>query len=76
MDDYHDEGKRVANFLNQDVVKYHRTLATHLNELIKAGFAIQQVAESKPSLEMMEQVPSMRDENRRPMFLMIAAVKA
>lgn len=75
MDDYHEEGKRVANFLNQDVVKYHRTLATHMNELIKAGFAIGQVAESKPSLEMIEQVPGMRDENRRPMFLMIAAVK-
>ncbi|NUU75672.1 class I SAM-dependent methyltransferase [Paenibacillus xylanilyticus] len=76
VDDYHQEGKRVANFLNHDVVKYHRTLATHLNELIKAGFVIQQVAESKPSPEMMNQYPGMRDENRRPMFLMIAAVKA
>ncbi|WP_440116007.1 class I SAM-dependent methyltransferase [Paenibacillus sp. QZ-Y1] len=75
VDQYHDEGQRVANFLNQDVVKYHRTLATHLNELITAEFTIQQVAESKPSLEMIEQVPGMRDENRRPMFLMIAAVK-
>ncbi|MBE7683807.1 class I SAM-dependent methyltransferase [Paenibacillus sp. P13VS] len=76
VDDYHQEGKRGTNFLNQDVVKYHRTLATHLNELIQAGFVIQQVAESKPSTEMMDQIPGMRDENRRPMFLMIAAVKA
>ncbi|PAF28537.1 class I SAM-dependent methyltransferase [Paenibacillus sp. 7516] len=76
VDDYQLEGKRVTNFLNQDVVKYHRTLATHLNELIQAGFVIQQVAESKPSPEMMDQIPGMRDENRRPMFLMIAAVKA
>jgi 2-polyprenyl-3-methyl-5-hydroxy-6-metoxy-1,4-benzoquinol methylase len=76
VDHYHEEGQRVANFLNQDVVKYHRTMATHLNELIQAGFVVQQVAESKPSPEMMEQVPGMRDENRRPMFLMIAAVKA
>lgn len=76
VDDYQQEGKRVANFLNQDVVKYHRTLATHVNELIQAGFVIQQVAESKPSPEMMDQIPGMRDENRRPMFLMIAAVKA
>ncbi|MGF9700777.1 class I SAM-dependent methyltransferase [Paenibacillus sp. MABNR03] len=76
VDDYHQEGERIANFLNHDVVKYHRTWATHLNELIKAGFVIQQVAESKPSPEMMNQYPGMRDENRRPMFLMIAAVKA
>ncbi|PIH56263.1 bifunctional 2-polyprenyl-6-hydroxyphenol methylase/3-demethylubiquinol 3-O-methyltransferase UbiG [Paenibacillus sp. LK1] len=76
VDHYQEEGQRVANFLNQDVVKYHRTMATHLNELIQAGFVVQQVAESKPSPEMMEQVPGMRDENRRPMFLMIAAVKA
>lgn len=76
VDDYQLEGKRVTNFLNQDVVKYHRTLATHLNGLIQAGFVIQQVAESEPSPEMMDQIPGMRDENRRPMFLMIAAVKA
>ncbi|PYE42397.1 class I SAM-dependent methyltransferase [Paenibacillus barcinonensis] len=76
VDHYHNEGQRTANFLNQDVVKYHRTLATYINELVRAGFIIQQVAESKPSPEMMEQVPGMSDENRRPMFLMIAAMKA
>ncbi|MGQ8875192.1 class I SAM-dependent methyltransferase [Paenibacillus sp. TSA_86.1] len=76
VDRYHEQGERIANFLNHDVVKYHRTMATHLNELIRAGFVIEHVAESKPSLEMMEQVPDMSDENRRPMFLMIAATKA
>ncbi|MCG7380967.1 methyltransferase domain-containing protein [Paenibacillus sp. ACRSA] len=75
VDHYQQEGRRVAHFLDQDVVKYHRTLATHLNELINAGFVIQQVAESKPSSDMVEQVPGMRDELRRPMFLMIAASK-
>ncbi|SCZ13951.1 Methyltransferase domain-containing protein [Paenibacillus polysaccharolyticus] len=75
VDHYHEQGQRIANFLDHDVVKYHRTMATHLNELIGAGFIIQQVAESKPSLEMMEQVPGMSDENRRPMFLMIVAMK-
>ncbi|MDQ0173133.1 class I SAM-dependent methyltransferase [Paenibacillus tundrae] len=75
VDHYQQEGRRVARFLDQDVVKYHRTVATHLNELINAGFVIQQVAESKPSSDMVEQVPGMRDELRRPMFLMIAASK-
>jgi hypothetical protein len=75
VDHYHEQGQRIANFLDHDVVKYHRTMATHLNELIGAGFIIQKVAESKPSLKMMEQVPGMSDENRRPMFLMIVAMK-
>ncbi|WP_366291140.1 class I SAM-dependent methyltransferase [Paenibacillus sp. AN1007] len=75
VDHYHEEGQRIANFLNHDVVKYHRTMAAYLNELIRAGFVIEQMAESRPSLEMIEQVPGMSDENRRPMFLMMAAIK-
>lgn len=76
VDHYQDEGVRETHFLSEPVLKYHRTLATQLNELIQAGFEIRRVEESKPSPEMMERVPGMRDEKRRPMFLMIAATKS
>jgi len=38
-------------------------------------FSIKAVKEPMLSNEMLKSVPEMKDENRRPMFLMISAVK-
>lgn len=42
---YQDEGQRVSNWLADGVIKYHRTLGTTLNALIKAGLTISNVNE-------------------------------
>ncbi|MFF2885793.1 class I SAM-dependent methyltransferase [Paenibacillus sp. NPDC057967] len=76
LDDYQEEGLREARFLGHDVMKYHRTVATFMNNLIEAGFAITKVAEPKPTEAALLQYPEMKDEARRPIFLLIAAVKA
>jgi SAM-dependent methyltransferase len=75
VDGYHQEGSRQARFLDHDVIKYHRTAATYMNTLIASGFSIRSVAEPKPTEEMLETNPDMRDEMRRPIFLMISAVR-
>ncbi|MDR6555639.1 class I SAM-dependent methyltransferase [Paenibacillus qinlingensis] len=75
VDDYQEEGLRVARFLDHDVVKYHRTLATYMNVLMDAGFQITKLAEPQPTQEALDQYPEMRDETRRPIFLLISAVK-
>jgi len=75
VDHYQDEGPREARFLDNDVVKYHRTVATHINALIDAGFRITKLSEPQPTQEALDQHPDMRDETRRPIFLLIAAVK-
>ena len=62
-------------FLNEDVIKYHRTLSTYLNDLLNSGFVVNTVKESFPSDEMLKYDSQMDDENRRPMFLMISASK-
>jgi len=66
---------REALFLNENVLKYHRTISTYMNDLIDSGFIISTVKESFPSDEMLKNDPQMEDENRRPMFLMISASK-
>ncbi|MGO4547311.1 class I SAM-dependent methyltransferase [Paenibacillus sp. 2TAB23] len=76
VDGYYSEGARETNFLGHDVVKYHRTVATYINSLIEAGFRIKKLSEPQPSQEMLAEYPDMKDELRRPMFLMIAAVKS
>lgn len=74
VDNYFDEGKRQAVFLGETVVKYHRTLTTYLETLIRCGFSIRHVVEPQPPENMMD-LPGMQDELRRPMMLLVAARK-
>jgi SAM-dependent methyltransferase len=74
VDHYQSEGLRETTFLTENVIKYHRTISTYFNDLIGAGFAIKAVKEPKPSDEMSND-PWMKDEDRRPMFLIISAQK-
>lgn len=75
VDHYFTEGIRNAKFLGEEVIKYHRTLTTYLNSLIKIGFEITGVVEPKPAENMLNTVPGMRDELRRPMMLLVSARK-
>ncbi|YCA45137.1 class I SAM-dependent methyltransferase [Bacillus sp. JZ8] len=75
IDNYQEEGIRHTSFLTEDVIKYHRTIATYINDLIRTGFIIKAVKEPIPSDEMLESIPEMVHETRRPMFLIILAVK-
>ncbi|MEW9676910.1 class I SAM-dependent methyltransferase [Lentibacillus sp. L22] len=75
VDNYQIEGLRETTFLNESVIKYHRTVSTYINDLINSGFMINAVKESFPSEDMLKSNPEMKDENRRPMFLMISAEK-
>ncbi|OPA78627.1 SAM-dependent methyltransferase [Paenibacillus selenitireducens] len=75
VDNYQDEGFRQTQFLDHDVVKYHRTIANYMNTLINAGFRMKEISEPQPAQEILAMSSEMRDELRRPMFLIIAAVK-
>lgn len=75
VDNYQQEGLRETSFLTENVIKYHRTLSTYINDLIIAGFNITAVKEPTPSDKMLKSIPEMKDELRRPMFLIISAVK-
>jgi len=75
VDHYQSEGVRETTSLTDNVMKYHRTISTYINDLIGAGFSIRAVKEPTPSNEMLKSVPGITDELRRPMFLMILAVK-
>lgn len=74
VDNYYYEGRREALFLGEKVLKYHRTLTTYINTLLRNGFEIQHVTEPQPPENMMH-LPDMRDEMRRPMMLLVPARK-
>ncbi|MBC5580797.1 class I SAM-dependent methyltransferase [Anaerofilum sp. BX8] len=75
VDNYYYEGRRTAHFLGEEVVKYHRTLTTYLNGLLAGGFELKSVVEPQPPQRLLDTVPGMRDELRRPMMLIVSAVK-
>ena len=75
VDNYFMEGKREAVFLGENVTKYHKTLTTYVNGLIRAGFEITGLIEPEPDKGMLETIPGMKDELRRPMMLLVSAVK-
>lgn len=75
VDDYQDEGVRHARWLAEDVTKYHRTMATTINTLTDAGFRVARLLEPEPRAEMVAERPQWQDERRRPMFLLVAALK-
>lgn len=68
VDNYSLEGPRAAVFLGERVTKYHRTLTTYLETLLTLGFRLRHVVEPEPPADM-------PDEMRRPMMLLIAAVR-
>ena len=74
VDNYYYEGERDAVFLEEHVVKYHRTLTTYLDGLLDCGFRLKRVVEPQPPEDMLD-LPGMRDEMRRPMMLLVSAEK-
>ena len=75
IDNYQNEGIRHTQFLGHEVIKYHRTFESIINTLISNNFTIKQIAEPKPSDEIVEKYPEMIDEARRPIFILISAIK-
>lgn len=73
VNSYSQEGPRVTDWLAKGVIKHHRTIATTLNHLIRAGFTIAQIEEFCPTEGQIAAKPELAEERERPMFLMVAA---
>lgn len=74
VDRYFYEGEREAVFLGEKMKKYHRTLTTYLDGILQNGFVLVDLKEPKPAEHLMD-IPGMKDELRRPMMLLLSAVK-
>lgn len=75
VDNYFTEGKRKAVFLGEEITKFHKTLTTYVNGLIQAGFNITGLIEPEPDRELFNVIPGMENELRRPMMLLVSAIK-
>jgi SAM-dependent methyltransferase len=75
IDHYADEGARHEQWFVEGVRKYHRTISSLLNGLIRAGLRVDAVLEPAPSAERLSVRPQDADERRRPMFILIRATR-
>ncbi|TCP90687.1 methyltransferase family protein [Rhizobium sp. PP-CC-2G-626] len=72
---YSIEGERRTDWFAKGVRKYHRTLATTLNTLLDAGFAMRRIAEFAPTPNQIAATPELAEELERPMMLIVSARK-
>ncbi|NMH70981.1 class I SAM-dependent methyltransferase [Bacillus sp. RO3] len=75
MDHYRDEGKREQEWYVKGVVKYHRTLSTLINGLITQGFVLERLVEPLPTDKGLMLLPKLKNEERRPSFLILKSSK-
>lgn len=74
VDDYRDEGPRATRWFVDGVIKYHRTVETYVEALLRAGFALRHLREPGPvEGAAAQRVPKLDLHRRRPPFLVIAA---
>ncbi|MCD0503628.1 class I SAM-dependent methyltransferase [Bordetella petrii] len=73
VDSYQAEGARRTDWLAPGVIKQHRTLGTLLNTVMRAGFTLTHVEDWSPSAAQLAAQPALRDEQERPMMLLVAA---
>ncbi|OQY66133.1 SAM-dependent methyltransferase [Microgenomates bacterium UTCPR1] len=75
LDSYQIEGERTSNWLVKGVIKYHRTMTTIIDSLIKIGFTLKYIEEWKPSEKQLKDHPTWKEEITRPCFLIISVYK-
>ena len=73
--DYQRETKRIVNWFDTGVIKYHRTLETVVNSITSAEMQVIKLMPSKPSKRSLKLLPKLTKEFERPMYLFVKAQK-
>jgi len=75
VDHYGEEGKRDTRWFVDGVIKYHRTVETYVNTLIRSGFLLEHLGEPGSTAEALKDRPTLEAECRRPPFLLLKALR-
>lgn len=75
VDHYGEEGKRKQSWFIDGVLKYHRTIATTVNDLIVEGFCIERIEEPEATTAALAERPELSEHGRRPPFLLVKCKK-
>lgn len=73
IDGYRCEGPRATRWFVENVIKYHRTIETYVNELLRSGFRLLELREPEPVHHALNHNPALERHRRRPPFLILSA---
>jgi len=76
IDNYFVEGERTETWFVSGVRKYHRTLATLIDTLLRNDLRVDRVIEPVPDAARLRDRPQEAEHLRRPMFILIRATRA
>jgi len=75
FDSYFVTGKRKNSWFHFNVERFHSTIEDYFTALVKAGFAVEFLRESKPEEKNFEDRSKCEYYLHRPLFLMFSAKK-
>ena len=75
LSDYNNVGKRIIDWCDSEVIKYHRNFETIVNTLIKNNFEIKEIKEPSANEDAIKLMPKLKYQNDRPYFLFVKAIK-
>lgn len=75
LEGYCEEGARERSWFASGVVKYHRKVATLVNDLVAAGLSVERLDEPEETLEPGRREPAFPLHRHRPAVLVIGAAK-
>ncbi|WP_404452178.1 class I SAM-dependent methyltransferase [Virgibacillus necropolis] len=75
VDDYFHEGERKEPWIDEVVVKYHRTIEQYFRTLTKVGFSVKDLREGKPEREHFTSDEEYQRRKRIPVVLAFSCVK-
>jgi SAM-dependent methyltransferase len=75
VDDYFVEGERREPWINNTVVKHHRTAESYFTALMQAGFAVNAFREGRPVRSNFAAQDEYKRRQRIPLMLILSAIK-
>lgn len=75
VDDYFCEGERQEPWIDQVVVKYHRTIEHYFRSLVRSGFSVNDLREGQPAREHFSSEDEFKRRQRIPLVLIFSCIK-
>lgn len=75
VSDYNLNGKRIVNWNNCEVIKFHRNFSYIINTIIKCNFKIEEILEPIPDEEILNIKPKYKNQFDKPYFLFVKVSK-
>lgn len=75
VSNYNQNGKRIVNWNNCNVIKFHRNFSYIINTIIKSNFKIEEILEPVPDEETLKIKPKYKNQFDKPYFLFIKVSK-